>query len=607
MISVGGLDEFDVIGEFRQVIDRTLQAHRFRRAGGRLLPTPVRPEPVLAVRVTETFEEMRGFEIRLDICPALFGEGLEIAQTAHLKHAIDVLACRQSETFAIGNTEAFGEFLDHVEVLAGSFRRINEFRAEQDVLVAAAAVEVVMFEKHGGRQHDIGQFRRLRHELFVDAGEEIVAQETLLDQPLLGRDVHRIGVLDQHGGDRRPAIEFGRIVRQHAPDLGLVHAADRLVLVCRTLDQRLLDTEDAAIGVEGAAALILPRTGDARHGERCMHVGSAVARAGKAVSQSEECPFCPPDQRREGLDFLNGKTGDRRRPFGRPGFQMGLQTARIVSEFFEIGPVGIAVAESHMHDGAGKRTVCAGLKNQRHVRLFHGRRVVDVDDDDLGAAFLARLDRMGHHIDLGGHRVGAPYHHAIGFSHLARIGTAQSAGAHGDAGPGGIDADRAEESGIALGVAQAMDRVALHESHRAGILIGPHGFRAIFFFCGDKFLGDEIERCFPARLLPVPLAAPAGADQRLHQPVGMVDPLGIARDLGADDTGGIGIVGRPADATDLAGTQDFDVQRTSRGAIMGTGRVADPHLGRLTLATDGARFVHCFPIWERHADRQLCG
>ena len=153
--------------------------------------------------------------------------------------------------------------------------------------------------------------------------------------------------------------------------------------------------------------------------------------------------------------------------------QMRFQPLRIVGVFFEIGAVGHAVAEQHMHDRAGQRAVGAGLQHQAHVGLLHGRVVVDVDDDDLGAALLARADGVGHHVDLRDHRIGAPDHHAVGLRHLARVGAAQRAGAHHPAGPGEIGADRAEEAGIFLGVAQPLDAVALHQPHRAGVEIGP--------------------------------------------------------------------------------------------------------------------------------------
>ena len=95
-----------------------------------------------------------------------------------------------------------------------------------------------------------------------------------------------------------------------------------------------------------------------------------------------------------------------------------------------------------MHDRAGQRAVGAGPQQHRHVGLLHGAVHVDVDRDDLGAAFFAGARRMRHHVDLGRHRVGAPDHHQVGFRHLARIGAGELAGAGDEAGPGRVDADR---------------------------------------------------------------------------------------------------------------------------------------------------------------------
>src|SRR5690606_29485069 len=95
----------------------------------------------------------------------------------------------------------------------------------------------------------------------------------------------------------------------------------------------------------------------------------------------------------------------------------------------------------------------------------------------------------------------------------------------------------------------------------------------------EKLLGNEVECGFPARFLPVALALGAGADQRLQQPVGMMNPLGIARDLGADDAGRVVVALGAMDATDGALVDDLDVERTGRRAVMRARRVPDADLG----------------------------
>ena len=77
-----------------------------------------------------------------------------------------------------------------------------------------------------------------------------------------------------------------------------------------------------------------------------------------------------------------------------------------------------------------------GFTSTGEIGLLHRAVHVDVDGDDLGAALLAGARRVGHHVDLGVHRVGAPDHDQVGLRHLARIGPGDPAGAGGKAGVG---------------------------------------------------------------------------------------------------------------------------------------------------------------------------
>ena len=139
-----------------------------------------------------------------------------------------------------------------------------------------------------------------------------------------------------------------------------------------------------------------------------------------------------------------------------------------------------------------------GLHQHRQIGLLHRAVHVDVDRDDLGAALLAGTGRVRHHVDLGVDRIGAPDHHQIGLRHLARIGSREPAGAGDEAGPGRIDADGGVEAGIFLDVAQAVDAVAHHQAHRAGVVIGPDRSprRGAASAC-EKLLGDDVERVVP--------------------------------------------------------------------------------------------------------------
>src|SRR5216117_250345 len=61
----------------------------------------------------------------------------------------------------------------------------------------------------------------------------------------------------------------------------------------------------------------------------------------------------------------------------------------------------------------------------------------------------------------------------------------------------------------------------------------------------------------------------------MHQPVGMVNALGIARDLGADDAGGIALQLGAAHSADRGTIDHLDIERASRRAIVRTGGMPD--------------------------------
>ena len=67
----------------------------------------------------------------------------------------------------------------------------------------------------------------------------------------------------------------------------------------------------------------------------------------------------------------------------------------------------------------------------------------------------------------------------------------------------------------------------------------------------------------------------------------MMNALGVARDLGADDTGRIGLQLGAAYPADRAAVDHLDVERAGRRAIVRTGGVADIDLGVLVHASLG--------------------
>ena len=264
---------------------------------------------------------------------------------------------------------------------------------------------------------------------------------------------------------------------------------------------------------------------------------------------------------------------------GRARLQVRFELARAVGVFLEIRPVGEAIAEQHVHDGAGERAVGAGPHAQRQVGLLHRAVVVDVDRHDLGAALLARAGGVRHHVDLRVDGVGAPDHHHVGLGHLARIGAGQPAGAGDVAGPGQRGADGGVHARIALGVAQPVDAVAHHEAHGAGIVVGPHGLRAVAPLGREHGLGGEVEGVVPGDALELARALGPLAPQRVHEPVGMVHAFRVARDLGADDARRVAVVLRAAHPADPAVGQQLDVERARGWAVVRADRMTDLDFG----------------------------
>ena len=241
---------------------------------------------------------------------------------------------------------------------------------------------------------------------------------------------------------------------------------------------------------------------------------------------------------------------------------------RRVGVALKIIPIRLAVAEQAMHHRASERPVGAGTDQHRQVGLLHRGVHVDVDHRDLGIALFARAGRMRHHIDLRIRRIGAPDHHQIRLRHFARIGAGKLAGAGNETGEGRIDADRGKKAGIFLGVAQAMNAVAHHIAHGAGIEVGPHRLRAVLGFGALKRVRDNVECVVPGDWRKFPAAFGAGAPQRLFEPIGMMDALGVAGDLGADHACRIKIVFRTAHAADRAAVEHFHFKRAGGRAIV---------------------------------------
>src|SRR5262249_21036131 len=89
-----------------------------------------------------------------------------------------------------------------------------------------------------------------------------------------------------------------------------------------------------------------------------------------------------------------------------------------------------------------------------------------------------------------------------------------------------------------------------------------------------------------------------GPEKGVEQAVGIVHPLGVAGDLGADDAGRVAVLGGAIDPADAAPVDDLDLERAGRGAVMRAGRGAADgtdglvHAAVLTLVRPGDNRAH---------------
>ena len=272
-------------------------------------------------------------------------------------------------------------------------------------------------------------------------------------------------------------------------------------------------------------------------------------------------------------------------------FRCASSFARAIRERLEIGPVGVAVAEQHVHDGTGERAVGPRPEAQREIRLLHGAVAIDVDHDDLGASLLARLDRMRHHVDLRVDRVCPPDDEQVGSGHLTRIGPCKLAGARNEAGPRERRADRGMLPGIALGMAQAVDAVTHDEAHRSREEVRPHRLGSVPSLGRQQRLGRYVECVVPTHALELAGPLRALAAQGMEQAVGMVHTLRVARDLGADHAIRVSVGLCTSDTPNPAIVEQLDFESACRGTVVRTNRMADCNLGIHRLSSARSRDV----------------
>ena len=457
---------------------------------------------------------------------------------------------------------------------AAHARRVDQLGADLDVAVSAGLIDVVVLHEHRRRQHDVGEQRRLGHELLVYADKKIVAEKAPTHAVAVRCDHGGIRVLDQHGVDRRSATKRFAIPGQHARDPAHIQLTNREIAGIQPLDQRLVPAIDVAVAPERPAAFMAPGARDRRQAAHREQTRRAVAGAGKPVSHADIAALRGAVELGESLDRLHRKPGNPAGPFRSARSQMRLQRVGAVGVSRHVGAVGISVPKRDMHDGAGQRAVRARARREMEVGRLRRPGPVRIDHDELRPTLLASAGDVYHRVHLGPDGIAAPDDDQVGFRHFARVGTGESPDAGDPAGLAGRRADRFLLPGIAHDVAQAIDPVALHKAHRARVVIGPDRLGTVLVGGRDERFRDPVQRLLPAYRPKLTGALRAGTQQRGCEALRVVDALGVAGDLGADDASGVAVRLRPAHRADAPPVQHLDFQGTGGRTVVRTSGAA---------------------------------
>ena len=228
-----------------------------------------------------------------------------------------------------------------------------------------------------------------------------------------------------------------------------------------------------------------------------------------------------------------------------------------------------------MHHRAGERAVGARTHAYEKIRLPGGGVAVGIHHDDARATLPARRQGMGHDIDLRGGGVGSPEHHHVGLGHLPWIDPSQPASAGDEAVRGDCAANGGVLAGIALGVAQPVDAVALQQSHGACVVVGPYGPGSQALLGLEEAFGDEIQGFLPADALEMSATFAANAPHGMEEPLRVMNAFRVARHLGADDAHRVRVFLGAAHLADGVVVVYFDFEGAGGRAVVGTGGVSD--------------------------------
>src|ERR1019366_3184986 len=110
-------------------------------------------------------------------------------------------------------------------------------------------------------------------------------------------------------------------------------------------------------------------------------------------------------------------------------------------------------------------------------------------------------------------------------------------------------------------MAQALDAVALHQAHGAGVIERPNGLEAMALRGAGERFGHFVQRRVPAYWLELAARLRSRAPQRLREPVRVMHALGITRYFLADYARGVGVSRGAAHLADAQGVEPLHFRR----------------------------------------------
>ena len=261
------------------------------------------------------------------------------------------------------------------------------------------------------------------------------------------------------------------------------------------------------------------------------------------------------------------------RPLGQPGLELG-PALRVARE-----PVAIlgALVQHGAHQPERERRVGARAGRDVLVAARGGVGAQRVDRDDVRAALLRR-EHVAPLVEIGGEQVGAPQDHEVRVLEVLGIHADRAAVGGLQRGAGGRGADRrAQARGAHRGEQARAHDPALHHALGAREVVRQHRLGAVPLDRRAQAGRRRLDRLVPADALEAPLALGADSPQRMDDPVGVVQRVEVAVDLGAERAVRERIRAIAAEA-DGAAVLDIDQPRAGVRAVQRAGPAHDrPH------------------------------